>query len=151
KSELAGGQDQVGVDDDAQDVIGREAQIKGGEHRDDDHHGGGGTKAGGRVGRDVAFVFAHVHHDDDTQVVVGADDAVDGHQNGQPNELGLDGRGEDVQLAEEARGDGQAEQGKQEHAQSSSNKGLARAEAREIIDVDVAFTLPAQIGNDREG
>src|SRR5208337_5666933 len=73
---LAGGQDQVGVEDDAQDVIGRQAKINRGEHRDDDHHGGRGTQADGRVGWHVAFVFVHVHHDDDAQVVVGADNAV---------------------------------------------------------------------------
>ena len=76
-----------------------------------------------------ALPFAHVHDDDEAEVVVGADDAVDGHHHGEPDQVRVDGGLEDVKLAEEAGRDWQAEQRKQEEAQRSGDEGLAAAEA----------------------
>src|SRR4029077_20432403 len=79
--------------------------------------GGGGFGAG----------FAHIHDDDQAEEVVGADDAVDGHEDGKPDEVGVYGGFEDVELAEEACGDRQAQQGEQKEGQDGRGYGLALA------------------------
>jgi len=62
------------------------------------------------------------------QIVVGADDAVDGHEDGEPDEIGMNRHGEDVKLAEETSGDRQTEQREQKEAERSGDPGLALAE-----------------------
>ena len=95
--------------------------------------------------------IAHVHHDDEAEVVVGADDAVDGHQNREPDQVGVDGGLEDVELAEEACGDGQAEERKQEEAQGCGDDRLATAEAGVVIEREVLFAGTAELADDCEG
>ena len=77
-------------------------------------------KRAGVVAASFGARFAHVHHHDEAEVVVGADDAVDGHQHGEPDQVRIHGGLEDVELAEEAGGDRQAEQRKQERASDAA-------------------------------
>ena len=92
------------MEDEVEDAVGEEAEVDGAEGGDGQDEidgegeaddGGGGLRAG----------LAHVHYDDETNVVVGADNAVDGHEDGKPNEVRAHSGFEDVELAEEACGD----------------------------------------------
>src|SRR5260370_41154891 len=145
---LAG--EEVGLEDEVEDTVGEEAEVDGADGGDgqdevdgegEADYSGGGLRAG----------LAHVHYDDETNVVVGADDAVDGHQDGQPDEVRADSGLEDVELAEEASGDGQAEQREQEEGENGGGDGLALAEAGVIIEAEVLFTGAAELGDDGEG
>jgi len=50
-----------------------------------------------------------VHDDDDAEVVEGGDGAREQTEDGEPDEAGVDGGFEDVELAEEAAGEGDAD------------------------------------------
>ncbi len=58
-------------------------------------------------------VLAHVHDDDDAQVVVGRDAAVDEADDGKPDKIRLKRGAEDVELGEEPAGGGDADQTQQ--------------------------------------
>ncbi len=65
--------------------------------------------------------------------------------------LRVDGGFEDVELAEEAGGDGQAEEREQEERENGGDDGLAFAEAGEVVELEVLFAGAAELGNDGEG
>src|SRR5665648_524677 len=82
-----------------------------GEQADDEHAGRGQAHGHGdaelrrrRLGLDLGALrrLAEVHVPDDPQVVVGGHGAHDDSYDGQPGEVGLDDRGEEVELAPEA-------------------------------------------------
>src|SRR5580704_19284398 len=106
--------EEVGSEEVGEGFGGEDAEEDGAEGGDgqDDVDGEGEARGGG--GGDFGAGFAHVHDDDEANVVVGANDAVDGHEDGEPDEVGVYGGFEDVELAEEACGDRQAEKRKQE-------------------------------------
>src|SRR6185437_14406808 len=89
-------------------------------------------------------------HDNETDIVVGADDAVNGHQNSEPNQVGIHGDFEDVELAEEAGGDGKSEQREQKEREQGSHPGLALAETGEVVKLEVLLTRSAILRNDGE-
>src|SRR5260370_31165304 len=145
---LAG--EEVGLDDEVEDTVGEEAEVDGVDCCEGQEEVDGEAEADYSVGG-LRGGLAHVHYDDETNVVVGPDDAVDGHQDGQPDEVRAHSGLEDVELAEEACGDGQAEQREQEEGEDGGGDGLALAEAGVIIETEVLFAGSTELGDDGEG
>ena len=65
--------------------------------------------------------------------------------------MGGQGGFEDVELAEEAGGDGNAQEGEEEEAESGGGDGLALGQAGEIVEFDALFAGAAEMGDDGEG
>src|SRR6266851_4959088 len=108
--------DQGFFQEEAEDLVGEEAEVDGADGGDGQDHVDGGGEGDGRGGGGVFARFAHVHGDDDFQIVVGADDAVDSHENGEPDQVGIYGGLEDIEFAKEACGDGQTQERKKKKA-----------------------------------
>src|SRR5271168_115175 len=140
-----------GAENEIEDGIGEKAEEDGADASDGQDHVYRYGEAGGRFGGDFRAGFAHVHEHDDAQVVVGADDAVDGHEHGEPDEMRVDGGFEDIELAEEAGGDGQAEQREKIEAEGGGDEGLALRETGVVIDRKIFFAHAAELRHDREG
>ena len=83
----------------------RQAQVKSNDDRHDHDHSGGWAEALGCFRRNVALVLAHVHHHDQPEVIVSADNAVNRHQNRKLDQIGTDRGPEDVQFPEETSRD----------------------------------------------
>ena len=95
-------------------------------------------------GLQVQYGFAgllHVHHHQDPQIVVSRDRAVQQAENRQPHQVRLQRRLEDIELAEEAGGQRNADQREQEHRQQRGGHRLAHGEAREVVDADMLLAL----------
>src|ERR1700730_19296589 len=58
---------------------------------------------------------------------------------------------EDVELAEDAGGDGQAEQREREKAQGGSHDGVAAAKACVVVEREMLLACTAELRNDGEG
>jgi hypothetical protein len=70
---------------------------------------------------------------------------------GEPDVAGLDGGGEDVELAEEAAGEGDADEREQEEGEQRGEDGAAQGEAGEVVDVCGGFVVAGDLGDDGEG
>src|SRR5262249_31910821 len=103
-----------------------------------------------RCNNGAGLWLVHIHDDDEAEVVVNADGAVNGHEDGEPNQIRMDGRSEDIEFSEEARRDWKTEQRKQENAKSGGNPGLALAESGIIVNGKILFARAAELRNDGE-
>src|ERR1039458_9612634 len=128
---------------------GEDAQEEGaerGHHERDAQTGGQGLGGGGGFAR-----FVHVHHYQDPQVVVGRHGAVQQAENGQPIQVAVQRRLEDVELAEEAAGGRDGDGGEQEDGEQGGGEGLLTAQALEIVNALEALALAGEHGDGGEG
>ena len=75
--------------------------------------------------RVVAWLGTRVERGEQAQVVEAGDAAVEQADDGEPDVAGVDGGGEDVELAEEAAGEGNADQREQEEGEQRGEHGAA--------------------------
>ena len=131
-------------------MSGEQTEVNGADRRDGQNDVHGQREAGRDRRGDFGAGLAHVHHHNHANVVVRADDAVDGHDHSQPDQMRIDGGLENIELAEEAGGYGKAEERKQEEREYGSHPGLTFAEAGEVIELEVLFARTAELRNDGE-
>src|SRR5260221_14767397 len=75
----------------AEDLVREEAEVDGANGGDGQNDVDGDRKRNGRGSGGLFAGVTHVHGNNYSEVVVGADDAVNGHQNRQPDQVGIDG------------------------------------------------------------
>jgi len=95
----------------------KEGAESGQEERDAEAWGQGLGGFGGLAG------LVHVHDDQDVQVVIRRDGAVQQTEDGQPDQVAIQGGLEDVELAEEAAGERDADQREQEDGEQGGSEG----------------------------
>ena len=83
--------------------------------------------------RDFLARFAHVHVNDDAQVVVGSDAAVEHADDGEPDQIGFYRRVKDVEFGEEAAGHRNADEREQEDRESGRQQRGSVAEAVVVV------------------
>src|SRR5258708_37332949 len=111
----------------------------------------GGGKGGGLGGGSSRARLGNIQDRDDAEVVIRADDAVDGHQDGEPDQVRIHGSFEDIELAEEPSRDGQAEEREQEESKGCRCHWLAMAEAGIVVERKVLFACAPELRKDRGG
>jgi len=79
------------------------------------HRQGGREAERNGSDRDLLARFAHVHHNDDPEIVVSADRAVDDTNQREPDEVRTESGAEYVELGEEAAGDRNSDQRQQKN------------------------------------
>ncbi len=107
-------------------------------------------------GRVILRRLPEIHGDDDAQIIVSADHAVDRRDDHQPDD-GWAERGVRIEcglkreeFAEETAGRGQAQQRKQEQRETNREHRLPRAEAGVVRDFEMSFILLAEVRDDQE-
>src|ERR1700677_691865 len=83
--------------------------------------------------------LAHIHHDNDAQVVIGAQRAVQNHDYCQDNQIRIERGGQYVKLCKEAAGDRNADQRHQEECQRCRQNRRLPAETSVVLKRDVLF------------
>src|ERR1035437_2744441 len=128
---------------------GEDAQEEGAERGHQQRDAQAGGQGLGRLGGFARFV--HVHHHQDAQIVVRRNGAVQQTENRQPIQVAIQRRLEDVELAEEAAGERDADQREQEDGEQGGGQRLFAAQALEIVDALEALALARKHGDGGEG
>src|SRR5580692_1569414 len=131
-----------------EDVAGEDAEVEradGGDAEREDQRGGDFRW------RVVFRWLPEIHGDDHAEVVVRADDAVEGGDYHQPDNAGIESCLEREEFSEEATGGGQSQQRKQEQSETGGEDGLFRAQAGVVGEFQALFVALAEVCDYEEG
>ena len=104
-----------------------------------------GLRLGFPLGR-----LPHVHDDHNTEIVVDRDHAVEHADDHEPEIVG-ERRAEQVKLAHESAGQGNAGQGNEKNRQRCGGERRALSQPRVVVEVYLPVSLAAQRQHDAEG
>ena len=104
-----------------------------------------------RAGRATSVGGAGVDGGEQAQVVEAGDAGVEQADDGEPDVAGVDGGGEDVELAEEAAGEGDADQREQEEGEQGGEHGALRARPVKSSMRAGVLVVAGDLGDDGEG